>query len=190
MKVKIPTIKVNDVEMKIEKPDFKKQQVISDDIATLLIRQISRELYNHNLYNTFSSYFAIRGLNLLEDYYKDRAKEEVNHHIWIRDYLQECNIPFAYPQVDAVEVEINDEVSPFLQTVDAEIETTQWINEIYEKASELGDQQTKKWLTKLIDEQTEEESLSLKVLRLAEIECDWITKQDAIIKFYESETGD
>jgi ferritin len=170
--------------MDITKPTFKKTQVITDKVAELLIRQISRELYNHNLYNTFSSYFSIRGLYKLEEYYRARANEELNHHIWIRDYLQLCNVPFAYPQVDAVEIEIPDDVAPFQQTIDAEIETTEWINEIYASATELEDQQTKKWLAKLEIEQSEEESLSLKVYQLATIDCDWITKQDAIIDFY------
>lgn len=178
-------IEVGKVQRKIEEPKFKKTQVITDEISELLIRQISRELYNHNLYNTFSNYFAMRGLDKLEDYYEARAGEEQNHHIWIREYLQDCNIPFAYPQVDAIEIEIPDEVSPFKQTVEAEIETTEWINEIYEKACEIGDQQTKKWLSLLINEQTEEESISLKIYQLACIDTDWITKQDAIIDFYE-----
>lgn len=179
-----PGLEVAEVEQEINQPKFKKAQVITDKIAELLVRQISRELYNHNLYNTFSNYYAIRGLGKLEEYYNSRANEELNHQTWIRDYLRVCNIPFAYPQVDAVEIEIPDDESPFSQTIEAEIKTTEWINEIYDQAAEDKDQQTKKWLAKLINEQIEEESLSLKVAQIAAIDCDWLTKQAEILDFY------
>ncbi len=175
------------IQMEIPKPKFKRERVIPEEVAVLLVDQIGRELYNHNLYNTFSSYFSMKGLFKLQDYYEDRATEEYNHHNWIAEYLKDCVVPFGYPQVNAIEVEIPNELSPFEQTVQAEIETTEWINNIYKKASELNDQQTKKWLTKLIMEQVEEEQLSLKVLQLAQVDTDWITKANEILEFYEKE---
>jgi ferritin len=174
------------VERDIEQPEYKYNQVISDKVAELLVKQISRELYNENLYSTFANYFAINGLDKLEDYYQGRADEEHEHHTWIRDYLRDANIPFAYPRVDEIEVEIEDHLDPFKQTVKAEIETTEWINDIAKAAQEEGDYQTLlSIIKKLQDEQVEEQSLSLKVLAMAAIDTDWLTKATEILEYYE-----
>jgi ferritin len=189
MKVKDPNetqIEVGKVSLQIQKPEYKKTQVISDKIAELLLKQVAREMFNHNLYATFCDYFKIIGLDPLAEYFKSRAKEEMNHHSWITEYLSDCSIPFAYPQIDAIEMEIPNHLFPFQKTVDAEIETTEWIKKIADIVFEEKDWQTFFWIRKLVDEQVEEEGLSLKVLQLASQETDWITKSEAILNFYKN----
>lgn len=177
----------DNVEMKIKTEEHKEDCVIKNSIVELLTNQISRELYNHNLYKTLATYFCSVGLFDLEKYYDLRAQEEYNHHQWIVDYLRSCNAEFAYPIVKEVEVELEQPTDAFDITVQAEIETTEFIKEIYCKADEECDVQTTKWLTQLINEQTEEEGLSLKTRAIAEQDCDWITKAAEILKFYNKE---
>ena len=49
---------------------------LSDKMVELLLRQLSHELYNHNLYRSFANYYGINGLAVLESYYIKRAEEE------------------------------------------------------------------------------------------------------------------
>lgn len=143
------------------------KKTISDNVEKLLINQISHELYNHNLYNTFANYFSTKGITDLEKYYRERAKEEYIHHQWIFDRLCEADCDFEYPSVDKITESFNDEIEPFKLTVLKEIETTELINKIMDSAMEEKDWQTVTWLqSKLIPEQHEEESTSRTALNI------------------------
>ncbi|MDR2623913.1 MAG: hypothetical protein LBC39_05025 [Methanobrevibacter sp.] len=180
--------------MKVDKKIFEERRVqaIKPKTAELLIEQIGHELYNHNLYRTFANYFAVKGLNKLEEYYTFRADEEVTHHKWIVDRLNYADVLYKYPEVPAVDVDIKDEEDTFVQTLDKEIETTALIYNIVETAKEEKDWETVKWLQDtLVDEQTEEEHISRKFLKISRQDTDWVTKEDYILTEYQAgETAD
>ncbi|MDR3063359.1 MAG: hypothetical protein LBU40_04375 [Methanobrevibacter sp.] len=160
-------------------------QSIGKKTAKLLVEQIAHELYNHNLYRTFANYFATKGLNKLEEYYVSRANEELEHHTWIVDRLNYAGVLYAYPVVPEVDVEIPDEYSTFVLTLDKEIETTQLIYGIVNAAKEENDWETFNWLQDtLVSEQTEEEHISRKFLKVAEQDTDWIAKEEYILDAY------
>lgn len=139
----------------------RKRKTISDAVEELLVKQISHELYNHNLYKTFANYFAVISIPDLERYYEKRATEEYHHHQWIIDRLNEADCEIVYPEIPKVSEEINDVEDPFKLTVLKEIETTELINNIARVAHDENDFQTFTWLQqKLIPEQHEEESIS------------------------------
>lgn len=165
-----------------QKNNERREQTISPELTEMLVNQISHELQNHNIYRTFANYFALEGLQLLEEYFIERAEEELDHHRWIVDRLNYCDVPFAYPSVPAVEIEITDRIFPFSHTVDLEIETTELIFKIADRAKEEGDWQTVKWLQDLlIDEQTEEESISRLALDIAKEEsASWFKRAELI----------
>jgi len=164
---------------------------IGPKTAELLVKQIGHELYNHNLYRTFANYFAVKGLHKLEDYYILRAGEELEHHGWIVDRLNYADVSYKYPAVPEVDVEIKDEEDTFLKTVDKEIETTDLICEIVNVAKEENDWETVYWLQEtLVNEQTEEEHISRKFLKIARQDTDWITKEDYIITAYNEASSD
>lgn len=166
-------------------------QLISDEMSLLLCTQLQSELANHNLYNTFATYYGSKGLYKLVEYWKGRASEEYIHHQWIFNYLIQCNVYFEYPEIPITKTEIEDLIDPFNFTVDREIETTGGINNIMNKAMSEGD-----WLTvafllgngtvegKLIPEQSEEMKLSMDVLNIAKQDTDWMTKQESIYNLY------
>ncbi|WP_409199571.1 ferritin [Methanobrevibacter sp. DSM 116169] len=166
----------------------RRKSAIDDKTADLLVKQISHELYNHNLYRTFANYFAVKGLDKLETYYIGRANEELLHHQWIVDRLDYADVEFKYPAVEAVTNPIKDNVDTFSQTLDKEIETTQLIYNIVSSAKEANDWETFNWLQEtLVKEQTEEEHISRKYLKIAAQEdVDWVTKADTILTDYES----
>ena len=103
---------------------------LSDKMVELLLRQLSHELYNHNLYRSFANYYGINGLAVLESYYIKRAEEEKLHHDWIINYLNYNDAAVIYPEVPAIKEDWDDPVTPFRLTVDKEIETTNLIKEM------------------------------------------------------------
>lgn len=184
-----------EVELSVDPKDILNENIVKGDteraisplkkeMAEILVLQIAHELYNQNLYKTFANYFGVKGFLKLEEYYLKRSFEEYNHSEWIREYLNDCDIVFQYPQIDKVEITINELIDPFLLTVDKEIDTTDKINEIAVKALSLPDLATFNFLQKLISEQIEEEKISRTILSIAKMEDSWLTKEEAILDSY------
>lgn len=184
-----------EVELSVDPKDILNENIVKGDteraisplkkeIAEILVLQIAHELYNQNLYKTFANYFGVKGFLKLEKYYLKRSFEEYNHSEWIREYLNDCDIVFQYPQIDKVEITINELIDPFLLTVDKEIDTTDKINEIAVKALSLPDLATFNFLQKLISEQIEEEKISRTILSIAKMEDSWLIKEEAILDAY------
>ena len=160
---------------------------LSERVAELLIEQMAEELYNHNLYMTFASYFKSKGLEDLVSYYQLRGEEEYEHHRWITKYLDENLVIYEYPAIDEVSEQIDDEITPFELTVEVEIDTTKNIYDILEAATEEHDYKTVAWLNaedKLIQEQIEEEHISKVILEIAKQDDSWISKASAILAAY------
>ena len=158
---------------------------LSNEMVSLLCKQIAHELANHNLYKTFSLYFSKQGLMKLSSYYNKRAEEELNHSNWIFSYLEDNDIFEKYPTVIEITAEIDDFVTPFKLTLDKEIETTNMIYKIVELAQTEKEWITFNWLmSKLVPEQLEEEKKSKAILNLANCDTDWLTKQDSILEYY------
>ena len=149
-------------------------------------------MYNHNLYSSFASYYKANGLDKLYIYYTARANEELVHHKWIIDYLNENHVEFKYPSIPEINEEYNDLLTPFELTLSKEIETTKLILEIVNLAQKENDWLTFNWLMRdsapmLVAEQTEEESISRTALLIAEQDDEtWLSKQDAILSAYNS----
>lgn len=119
---------------------------LSENIQKLLLRQLTHELQNHNIYMDFANYFGVRGYTLLEKYYELRAHEEYEHYQWIRKFLNFNDSEYIHPTVEQHDIEIKSMVTPFEFTVDREIQTTQMINEIVDQAADEGDWGTFNWL--------------------------------------------
>lgn len=131
----------------VEGKDLSRREcTLSKEIQQLLLRQLKHELQNHNIYMNFANYFGVRGLVVLEEYYKKRADEEYLHHSWIRKYLNENDAEYLYPAIEQFNKEITDMITPFKITVDLEIQTTQMIYEIVDQAANEGDWATFNWL--------------------------------------------
>lgn len=159
----------------------RKLSLISQNVAELLVKQLAHELKNYNLYKSYANYFNIEGVNDLGDYYNKRASEELLHHQWIIDYLTDADIEFMYPAVEQNTEKYEDYVTPFKQTIDREIQTTELIYAIYEAAVTNKDYMTCSWLSeKLIKEQIEEENTSRAALDIMEQESDIYLRADQI----------
>lgn len=165
---------------------------LEEELIDLFIKQISHELTNRHIYLSFANFFANEGLNKLSEYYLKRAEEEDNHHKWIYNWLTYNDVEFQYPNIQTLELNYDDRSFPFQFTVDREIETTDKIDNILERALELKDYRTIAWLNgngpvegKLIPEQAEEESISRTIRDIAaEENTSWLIKEESIYNFY------
>jgi ferritin len=164
---------------------------VHPEVQKLLVEQLSNELYNKLLYESFANYFSLEGLSELERYYRDRANEEELHYQWIKKFLAENDCEYEHPGVNDISEAPKDRIEPFEMTLDAEIETTEDIYRIVEKAQECKDHITYQWLMSddttngaLVKEQMEELSTSRQALDLASGNDSWIVKAEAIYKFY------
>jgi len=162
----------------------RKLSLISPTLGNLLVKQIAHELKNHALYLSFANFFSLEGIADLEEYYRRRADEELDHHQWIMDYLSDGDFQFMYPAVEQNAEKPLDILSPFSMTVDREILTTQLIYNIYAAAEAEKDYMTCSWLyNKLIKEQIEEENISRMAVTIMEEETSpLLIKARAVLK--------
>lgn len=161
----------------------RKLSLISQTMADLLIKQLAHELKNMNLYLSFANYFTVNGIDDLAEYYTKRAEEEDLHHQWIMNYLSNADCLFMYPAIEQNSEKIVSNISPFIQTVDREIQTTNLIYAIYEAAKSEKDFMTTTWLhEQLLFEQIEEENVSRAALTIMEEESDIYSKAKKVLK--------
>lgn len=161
----------------------RKLSLISQTIADLLVKQLAHELKNRNLYLSFANYFIVNGIDELAEYYTKRAEEENHHHQWIMDYLSNADCIFMYPAIEQNSEKIVSNISPFIQTVDREIQTTDLIYAIYEAAKAEKDFMTTTWLhDKLLIEQIEEENVSRAALTIMEEESDIYLRAEKVLE--------
>lgn len=170
----------------IPSEETKNEKIISLEIEKLLIEQLQHEMKNHNLYKMFALYYNEQGFIKFSSYYTKRAQEELNHYNWIQNYLLDCDICLKEDfQIPVNNNKITDLTTPFVDTIDREIETTKMIYKIVEAAVKESDWKTLNFLHKnLIPEQVEEEKLSRTVLKMVSCDTDWLTKQDSVLEFY------
>jgi ferritin len=162
----------------------RKLKLVSEEIGNLLVKQLSHEQKNANLYYSFANYFSLEGIVALETYYRKRAKEEQNHHDWIETYLSAGDFRIIYPIVEVnPEQEVKSLIEPFISTVEREIQTTQMLYAIYELAISQKDYMTASWLfEKLIKEQIEEENTSRMARVIMEMDGDIFIKASEVLK--------
>lgn len=133
----------------------RKERTISENVEKLLIEQLGRELYNHNVYKTYANFYYTNGLHKLYLYYEMRASEEYNHHQWIVDRLYRAGIDFNYPMIPAIKQEhiILKPEDSFEKVVELEIDTTMRIAKIIKVTKEEEDWQTEGWLKRTLMEE-------------------------------------
>jgi ferritin len=70
--------------------------------------------------------------------------------MWIFDYLTYQDFDFMVPQVPTIKESIDKAEDAFIITIIKEIETTDYIDKIYELAQNEKDNLTRQWLDKLL----------------------------------------
>lgn len=157
----------------------RKKTFISDQLGFMMIKQISHEQKNANIYAAMSNYFDSIGLNNTHKWFKDQTEEEISHAKLIIDFLTEAGFDLEFESVDAVKLEL-EPVSLMQLYLDTEIGTTESIKKLAEQALLDCDFISFKFLNDFIHNQLAEENEAQTRLQIFLTTKDLIIADDAL----------
>ena len=152
-------------------------------ILSALENQINNELYNSNLYNYMSNFYSYFGLEGLAEFFKNHAKEELDHAELIENFLKARGYRLhSYSMIPVKEVmEDGNFKKPLKIFKIAEDETTEAFYKLHAQAEKENDLLAIDFINTMIREQLEEMELARTVNHIAELSTDWLAIQDAIV---------
>lgn len=133
---------------------------ISDNLVAELNAQVGRETGNSFLYRNFASWAHVRGLKNIEKFFLGESDGELGHAKIFKDLLDKANAEIAIPAIEQKPNGFTDCLQIGNLYVEAEAETTDHLQEIYdlcEKQEEIG---VSNVLQQMLEEQVEEEGLA------------------------------
>lgn len=175
----------NDEELVEEKVDATpKTTDIKADILTALENQINSELYNSNLYNYISNFYSYFGWEGLAEFFKNHAKEELDHAELIENFLRARGYRLhSYSVIPVKEImEDGNFKKPLEIFQKVENETTKAFYKLHAQAEKENDLLAIDFIYTMIREQLEEMELARTVNQIAELSTDWLAIQDAIVR--------
>jgi ferritin len=134
--------------------------MLDKKVKELINDQINKEFYSSYLYLDFANYYYDKGLNGFANWYDVQAKEELDHALLMRTYLQNNGESVTFAQIDKPDGVYNDLEDPLKMALEHEQYVTSLINKIYKAASEVDDFRTMQFYDWFVKEQGEEEKNS------------------------------
>jgi ferritin len=132
--------------------------MIKKETASMLVKQINKELHSGYLYMEFANYYEEKNLPGFAHWYVKQAGEEYEHAMKIRHFLIDAGEKVTLDAIAKPAKDFSDTKAPLLAGLKHEQYITASINEIYEKALEVKDHLTADFLRWFIKEQGEEET--------------------------------
>ena len=136
--------------------------MLTDSIVSLINDQINKELYSAYLYLDMANYYADRGYDGFENWFKVQAQEEESHAMIFRQYLINNGHRVVLGAIADPSKEYKDLKEPLVDALKHEQYVTASINAIYEEALKQKDWRTQQMLFWFIEEQGEEEENAMK----------------------------
>lgn len=136
---------------------FMKGKTMDKKVAKLINDQINEELYSAYLYLDFANYYAEKGLDGFENWFKVQAQEEMDHAMLFYQYLHNNGEKVTLEAIKKPDWKKGDNMTPLAESLEHEKYITERINKIYAAASELKDFRTTQLLGWFVEEQGEEE---------------------------------
>lgn len=144
--------------------------MINSKVEAIINRQINAELYSAYLYLSMSSYFESLNLSGFANWMRVQFEEEQFHAFKFVDYLNERGGRVLLEAIEKPQIEWENVIEVFEQTLEHEKHVTSLLNEIAELAEVEKDRATRNLMVWFIDEQVEEEGSAEKILN----ELKWI----------------
>ncbi|NLM49667.1 MAG: ferritin [Clostridiaceae bacterium] len=143
--------------------------MLKKEIANLLNEQVNKELFSAYLYLDMRNYYINENLNGFANWFYVQAKEEIDHAMLIMTYMQDNDEEVKLLPLNAPDKVFENHLSPLKEALKHEQYVTASINQIYEKASELKEYKTIKFLDWFISEQVEEEKNAQELIKKYEL---------------------
>jgi ferritin len=131
--------------------------MISEQLAKLLIAQISSELGAHQVYLGISLYFERESLHGWAKVFRDQSVEEAGHASKIMAFLLDNEVEFDLPGLPSATTHYESATAAVNTALASEIKVTGQFNAMASAATAAGDHRGLQFLQWFIDEQVEEE---------------------------------
>lgn len=141
---------------------------MNQDIMNALNAQIGHEYGNYMLYEQASAYFDDRAMEEAAKLLRKQADGELVHARKFTDYVREAKGKVVIPTINAQKSEFASGEEVFRVVYEREQETTARINALRDMAWKAGDHATFEMLAWFVTEQVEEESLTERLLKVAQ----------------------
>jgi ferritin len=111
-----------------------RQPLISDELVSVIVEQISHEKYNANLYLYIASFLNSKGLSNIAKHFEGQFVEEEEHARILYNLLVDMGIHFPFPEIEGCSMEFSSMENLATAYFDREVITTQSLNEIKQQA--------------------------------------------------------
>ncbi len=127
-------------------------------VATLLNKQVNKELFSAYLYLEFNNILTDMGLQGFAHWLRIQVMEERDHALLFYDYLHHNNEKVALEAIEQPKTTVKTVMEILKASLEHEEFITASINDIYEVALKEKDYRTKEFLDWFVKEQGEEEA--------------------------------
>ena len=125
---------------------------MNEKVAQLLNEQITHEFYSAYLYLDFANYYASKGLDGFENWYRIQAQEERDHAMLFFQYLHNNSQKVTLGAIRQPDKALNEPIDPLKAGLEHEKLVTGLINAIYAAAHEAQDYRTMQLLDWFVKE--------------------------------------
>ena len=137
--------------------DDRQTNFLSDDMESMLVRQIGVEFYSAYIYYSMAAWFESKGLMGFASYYHRQASHETDHAMVVYKYLIQTGSDYqTLPEVPAPPVEFGSILNLTRMALDHEMKVTRDWEEIAELARDENPA-TLRLAQDFLQEQIEEE---------------------------------
>lgn len=137
---------------------------ISEQMATLVNKQINEEFHAAYLYFSMSLQMTEDGYQGFAHWFRKQYEEEMEHAMDMIHYLQERGHRPVISAIKEMPTNFGEPLQLFEEAYKHECQVTEWINNIYGEAMKCGDYATASFMKKYVDEQVEEEDNVLTII--------------------------
>ena len=130
---------------------------MNEKVAQLINEQITHEFYSAYLYLDFANFYASKGLDGFENWYRVQAQEEQSHAMLFYQYLHNNGEKVTLGAIQQPDKALDSLMDPLKAGLEHEKLVTSLINAIYTQALEVRDYRTMQVLDWFVKEQGEEE---------------------------------
>ena len=163
---KEPEKKPDDKPEKPEEPAAEREG--DDNVVAALNSQQNHELGNWYKYYKAAAWFDDEGYPGMAKWAMKQAKDELKHAEMIFHYLLDRNQPLVLADIKAEQASWSTPLDVFKFAHQTEMDTTDRLERIHQLADDQHDRQTMAFLKELLDEQVEEEAVTLLMVQRAE----------------------
>jgi ferritin len=138
---------------------------LTNEMIAKLNYAYHHEYSNSLFYDYIASYLNVMGFDNLSDFWADWSGEEKKHSQWVKEFLQDLNIPLSPASLENFDYDLNKGLIEFVNiTLDREDKTTQLYHDILDVALELENSGLLvQFANKMLIEQTEETNKALTI---------------------------